>query len=418
MIPGLPPLVHLETVTSDGDSTVTLPASGNIADHANFPAGSKHVVALYNARMTSAGTDSYVLVRVNGDTGGNYDMQRVDGFGTSVAAYKETGIVGWSQIGAMTASDAATGIHTPGAIMVPHAFGTTGYLAMIGWSTNSSGPRIRFGAGAWENTAAMTSISFVASGNFEGAFSLYVVDESYLVSGGEEILTGTSAFTNRSVPAQDGDISIINYLRSSRSSTNDGIALDINTDTTESNYSNQHLYAYGSTAGAGVNLWDNNQVGGCNAANADGNHFSGALTSVSAFNASANDPHVLGLAGHISVSTADAWISMVSMKRDNVAAVTSVNISPTVSSTFLAGSGQWVYAVPKSLISRVTFTGTGTTASFDLTSLTIPAGTTHLRLNCYARSDRSAESAGIDIQFNGDTTNTNYNSSSSSRDRK
>ena len=409
MLPGLLPLVHLETVTADDADDVTVPASGTIAGHANFPAGSKHVVVMYHAQTTYSGTAGYALVQVNGDTGGNYDMQRLDGFGSSVAAYKETGIIGWSQIAMMGAGDSNP---SPGFLMVPNAFATTGYLAMIGASQGYV-ERSRFGAGTWENTAAMTSMTFVApaTGNgtgLTGTFSLYVVDESYLVTSGEEVLTGTSAFTNRSVPAQVGDISIVNYLRSSRSATNDGIALDINTDTTESNYSNQHLFAYNSTSGAGVNLWDNNQVGGCNASTADSNHFSGALTSISAFNYGDNDPHVLGLAGHVSVSTADAWISLVSMKRNNVEAVTSVNISPTVSSTFLAGSGQWVYAVPKSLISRTTLTGTATVVTFDLSSLTIPAGTTHLRVNCYARSDRSANSAGIDIQFNGDT-GSNYN---------
>ena len=76
MLPGLPPLVHLETVTASGATSVTVPASGNIADHANFPAGSKHVVVMYSARSGAAGTEDYALVRVNGDTGSNYDMQR------------------------------------------------------------------------------------------------------------------------------------------------------------------------------------------------------------------------------------------------------------------------------------------------------------------------------------------------------
>jgi hypothetical protein len=269
--------------------------------------------------------------------------------------------------------------------------------------------RSRFGAGVWRNTAAITSMNFSTSNGLTGTFSLYVVDESYLVSGGEEVLTGTSAFTNRSVPSQVGDISIINYMRSSRSSTNDGLALDINTDTTATNYSNQALQGYATTSAAAANQYDNNQIGGCSAATADSNYFSGALTSVSAFNYGDNDPHCLTLSGHVSVSAADGWCSLYSMKRDNVAAVTSVNVTPTVASTFLAGSGQWVYAVPKTLISRTTLTGTATVVTFDLSSLTIPGGTTHLRLNSYARSDRSANSAGINVQFNGDTTNTNYN---------
>ena len=406
MLPGLPPLVHLETVTASGATSVTVPASGNIADHANFPAGSKHVVVMYSARSGTAATEVAALVQVNGDTGSNYDMQRLDGAGTDVLAYKETGIVGWSQIAAMAGDGETAGIHTPGAIMIPNAFATTGYAAMINVVGNHT-LRSRFGAGTWRNTAAITSMTFTESGGLTGSYSLYVVDEEYLVTSGEEVLTGTSAFTNRSVPSQVGDISIINYLRSSRASSNDGTDIVLNNDTTAGNYTNQFLY--GAASGSASAQFGDHQIGGCSAANADSNYFSGQLTSVSAFNYGDNDPHILCLNGHVSVSAADGFCSIVSGKRNNVEAVTSVNIKPTNVSTFLAGSGQWVYAVPKSLISRTTLTGTATVVTFDLSSLTIPAGTTHLRLNSYARSDRSANSAGINVQFNGDTTNTNYN---------
>ena len=406
MLPGLPPLVHLETVTASGATSVTVPASGTIAGHAKFPAGSKHVVVMYSARSGKAAVEDSALITVNGDTGSNYDMQRLDGYGSSVAAYKETGIGGWSQIAAMAADNAAAGIHTPGAIMIPNAFATTGYAAMI----NVVGvytERARFGAGTWRSTAAITSMTFAESDGLTGSFSLYVVDEEYLVTSGEEILTGTSAFTNRDVPAQVGDISIINYLRSSSTaSNNDGIDIVLNDDETSGNYPGQLLMGIVSSSAANTAA---HQTGGCNCANSDSNYFSGALTSVSAFNYGDNDPHVLTLSGEVSVSAASGFVGIGSNKRNNVEAVTSVNIKPKTVSTFLAGSGQWVYAVPKTLIARTTLTGTATNASFDLTSLTIPAGTTHLRLNCYARSDRSAESAGIDVQFNEDSTNTNYN---------
>ena len=123
MLPGLLPLVHLETVTVDDADDLTVPASGTIAGHANFPAGSKHVVVMWHAKTTYAGDEGYALVQVNGDTGGNYDMQRLDGFGSSVAAFKETGIIGWSQIASMGAGDSHP---SPGFIMVPNAFAPTG----------------------------------------------------------------------------------------------------------------------------------------------------------------------------------------------------------------------------------------------------------------------------------------------------
>ena len=407
---GLPPLVHLERVTSSSSSSVTLPASGTIAGHAKFPAGARHVVVVWNACTNAGSTEDYALVRVNGDTGSNYDMQRTDAFGSSIAAFKEVGIVGWSQIASMGGGD-STNFKTPGGRLFPYAFNTSNFTSFVGMS-GTHNARVRIGTGVWENTAAITSVNFSSSNNFLGDFDLYVVDESYLVSSGEEILgSDTNDFTNRSVPSQVGDISIINYTRSTRGSTNDGLALDINADTTGSNYQTHMIYAYNTTQTQFVSTSasQGNQIGGTDAATADANHFGSSLTTVNAFDYGANDPQVNSLSGHLSVSTADAWIGTANMRRNNVAAVTSVNVSRTVAGNqWAAGSGQWVYAVPKILLERKELGSDTTSVTFTLSGYTIPANAHHLRLNCYMGTN-DASNQGVYLTLNSDTTDANYN---------
>jgi hypothetical protein len=408
---GLPPLVHLERVTSSSSSSVTLPASGTIAGHAKFPAGARHVVVVWNACTNAGSTEDYALVRVNGDTGSNYDMQRTDAFGTTIAAFKETGIVGWSQIASMGGGD-STNFKTPGWMLFPYAFNTANFTSFTGMS-GTHNARVRIGTGVWENTAALTSINFShGSNNFLGDFDLYVVDESYLVSSGEQILgSATNDFTNVSVPSQVGDISIINYTRSTRGSTNDGLALDINGDTTGSNYQTHMIYAYNTTQTQFVSTSasQGNQIGGTDAATADANHFGSSLTTVNAFNYGANDAQVNSLSGHLSVSTADAWIGTANMRRNNVAAVTSVNASRTVAGNgWAAGSGQWVYAVPKILLERKELASDTTSVTFTLSGYSIPANAHHLRLNCYMGTN-DGSNQGVDLTLNSDTTAANYN---------
>ena len=415
MIPGLPPLVHLETVTAGGSTTsMTLPASGTIAGHDNFPAGSVHVVCIWSARATTSGTgDIGMNINVNGDTGNKYDMQRMDGTNTSstVAGYSENDIATWSQMGCISGAGQNSGFFSPGAILMPHAFGTDNFGTMIGVA-GIGGQRNRMGVGQWQDTAAITSVTFTSSSDnlaSGSTFSLYVVDEAYKV-GTQEILTGNSAFTNRTgVPSQEGDICIIGYLRSTRAdANNDGVALDINGDTTHTNYENHMTYSYNTTSVTAQNVWDRNQIGGGSGNHADTNRFSPLLATVNAFNPADNDPHVMCLSGHRSVDTADAWVSMISMRRNNAEAVASVNLSPTVASTWLAGSGQWVYAVPKVLVSRYEVEDSvDASYTFSLSGLTIPDAATDLRLNIYASKD-AASACDINVVLNGDTTDANY----------
>ena len=423
MLPGLPPLVHLETKTLDSDtSAVTLPASGTIAGHANFPADSRHVVCIWSSRSTTATTsDQGTNITVNGDTGAKYDLQRLDGASDSAtpAAFWESGTTSWSNLAAHTGDSQDAEFFSPTSLLIPHAFGTDNFTAAI--SVNGIGDqRVRMGMGQWEDTAAITSVTITpSSDNWKAGskFSLYVVDEEYLVSSGEQIIAeSAAAFNDVSVPSQNGDISIISYLRSSNTGANEALMIDLNADATNSNYRRQYMYgAGGSGGGAAAVSTSDRQIGGTVAKGADTNHFSPALISVSAFNSGDNDPHVLSLGGNRSVSALDGIVIAGSVSRNNVAAVTSVNLTANTSpSTWEIGSGMWVYAVPKSTISRTELSSAADSHTFDLTSLTIPANTHSLRVHVYARSDRdegghgTTPSDGVEFYLNGDTTGSNY----------
>ena len=79
----------------------------------------------------------------------------------------------------------STNFKTPGWMLFPYAFNTSNFTSFTGMS-GTHNARVRIGTGVWENTAALTSVNFShGSEDFIGDFDLYVVDESYLVSGGE-----------------------------------------------------------------------------------------------------------------------------------------------------------------------------------------------------------------------------------------
>ena len=416
MIPGLPPLVLLETVTLGSDaSSVTLPASGTIAGHANFPAGSKHVVCIWQGRSTTATTgDQGTNINVNGDTGaGKYDLQRLDGVNTSgtLLAYWESGTT-WSNLAAHTGDNQDAGFFSPGSLIIPHAFGTDNFTGVV--AANGIGEqRVRFGMGQWEDTAAITSVLFTpSSDNWKAgsSFSLYVVDESYLVSSGEQIISGSAAaFNDVDVPSQVGDISIVSYLRSSYAATADNIMLDVNADAAQDYYARQLLYGLdGGTAQASQAVYGR-QIGGANGNNADGNHFAPGLTSLSAFDDGNYDCHVLHLGGHRSVTAAGGLAMLSSLNRTHgTKAITKVNLTPANSSTWEIGSGMWVYAVPKTLLQRQVVSGSAAAdITFTLSGLTIPSTTTDLRLHIYAQKNASS-AVDIDLELNSDSTAANY----------
>jgi hypothetical protein len=66
------------------------------------------------------------------------------------------------------------------------------------------------------------------------------------------------------------------------------------------------------------------------------------------------------------------------------------------------------YSIPKLLLERKTIETDTASVTFTLSGLSIPAHITDLRLSYYARTDVDAAAEGLDLQFNGDTTATNY----------
>ena len=244
MIPGLPPLKVIETQTlGSSAASVTLPASGTIADL--MPSGSRHVVVLINGITTSG--QQNLNVRFNGDSGNNYNTQGLDGAGSSASAFRQDA----QAQTIITVMGADSNEFGGGMLLIPHAFGTSNHKATLGFGGNVENI-VRTTAGRWANTAAITSVTILLGGNSLDAgtvIKLCVVDEDYLyhATDGEVILGSDGTFTFDSLPDAAGDISVIGYMRSDRSATDDNVLVELNADTTATNYHMQRLLGLGSS---------------------------------------------------------------------------------------------------------------------------------------------------------------------------
>jgi hypothetical protein len=116
---------------------------------------------------TSAST-SNLTMQFNGDTASNYSVTRLYGTGTAAGSDRQS-----TQTGMNLGYVLGTGI-TNDIYQVFNYANTTTYKTAIGRS-NNTGDSAQAGVGLWRSTAAITSITIVASGNFSSAstFTLY-----------------------------------------------------------------------------------------------------------------------------------------------------------------------------------------------------------------------------------------------------
>ena len=229
MIPGLPPLKVLETITLGSDAaTQRIPASGTIADLA--PAGSRHLVVMANGLGAARTTHR---CQFNGDTDDNYVGQRMYGSGTSAVAGSFTDVNGILFGDMPTATDTASG----GVLLVPHYANTSGHKTALSMGGENE-LNVFVTDGRWENVAAITYATVMTgdgSNMIAGTvITLAVVDEANVIA--ESILTSDGTFTFASIPSSDPNLTAIGYLRSDHSATNESFIHEINDDTTDANY--------------------------------------------------------------------------------------------------------------------------------------------------------------------------------------
>ena len=417
MMPGLPPLWVVETQTlSAASDTIRLPASGDIGDALGWPTGFTplHLVVLLWARSDEAAdTQRGVSVQYNGDTGSNYQYQRFDA--DSVPADTAAALTGQSGIANMlVVGDSSDSGFNPSSMLVPRAFVTTGFKTSSDLGSANE-DRQRVGAGRWDSTAAITDLLLTCAGSGEfkaGTIAtLAVVDENFLEAS-HVISSTTTTLTATGISAGE-NLSVIGYVRTDRASNeNDGLDLGFNADTTDANYSRVYARGYNGGSVSMAQTTGDRQVSGCSAADADASSFGVLNALVVQHSLTDDDAHVVyngATFDDIAAGVSSAWFG--AMQWENTAAITSVQLNSGTGNDFVSGSGLWVYANPRTELDRVELTGDSSRISFDLSSLTtaIPDNATDLMVTLMLRTDRVAHSAGVHIEFNGDTTASNYN---------
>ena len=415
---GLPTTTIAKTELTSNSASVTL----NIDTSAlSFSGGTnstpRHLIIRINARHNSTNDD--VLLRFNGDTGNNYNWGSIEGTGTTEAYNASSSTYDQSSMKLCEIDDASNQFNV-GEWLVPDAFSTRGHSTVIGVGGVDNTYGVHVTGGRWANTAALTSVTFMASGGTgfaaDSYFELAVVDESYSVYQG--INTGAGSFDDTTVATaggtnDTGDLVIIGSLKHA-AATVEELSVALNNDNTESNYWRQRLNGHQAEIAAYANAVDlmGHTAGG------DGNHaeaFYGfaAIIPQYSYTTTNGDRQVLGIAGgHSSDNSAGdgnaSQIALTSLRWNNTAAVDQVTVSGRNSANFVADSMLSIYEVPKGLITRWVVTGDTGSISFD-----VGDSYDHLELTGYIRTDGGSASDDLIVSLtphggSSDTTNGNY----------
>jgi hypothetical protein len=166
------------TQSTSYESIATVTPSGTSVTFSSIPQTYKHLQVRLISRTTrnDASVDG-IYLRMNGDTAGNYSNHFLQGNGSSASAVAGANVT--VIVGAYNGADAQTGANIFSASVwdILDYTNTNKYKttrSLFGYDDNSAGT-ITLGSGNWRNTAAVTSLTFLAEGNFvaNSHFALY-----------------------------------------------------------------------------------------------------------------------------------------------------------------------------------------------------------------------------------------------------
>ena len=400
---GVPTVTIARTELGSGEEAISVTLTVDTSTLSFTP---RHLVVRINGQHD--GQDDGAYLRLNGDTGSNYNWQNINGTGTTETAQRvsdnDGGINLWK-------TDDEASVFGGGEWLLPDALSTRTHKNVIGTGGQGETYGVWSIFGRWASTAAITSVTCKVSDGTAGwaegsTFELCVVDESYAISGAEDILTGSqSSFSQGSITAGTGNLVCIGNLRSDRASnTADGLKLHYNSDTTSGNYYMQRMYGAGTDETASA---ANEDVGiTTTAATADANSFSAFLYTIPNYSDGSNDRNALAFsAQHASSSVSHNMYHQRSW--NNTAGITAISLVPELGSNFVANSMFSLYLIPgdsDDLIERIELGSDTATIRFD----SIPDTYDHLEITAYLRLDRSSTSHGCELYVNDDTTEANH----------
>ena len=406
---GIPTHLLAKVTVTETTSVVTLSVNPIVIAALSFTP--RHLLVRVNGFATSA---AEVALRFNGDSGSNYHRQMVRGQSTTAASGQFLAETSY-KFGSF-----GTSLTTPsgGEALIADALSTRGLknaVALTGYQ--GEGEVVSF-QGRWDNTAAITSVTIINTGSGDfgagSTFELCVVDESFNVDqdgDGEEILTGTGAFSYVTIPDSDGDLVHIANIRSGRDNAGDNLILFFNSDETATNYDAQFMVGNGSTFEA---YHRDDAVIGYSPGNQSQAGCFGITVAVTQNYANAsNDKNTEVLTGFIrsaddSAASSNSVLTPLSRRWGSTAAITSSQFESQQTDQSLVGSMVSTYVVPQNLIERQEITGS-TSDPTVVTFSDIPQTYDHLELLIYARTDRDSQPLDyVYMEFNDDTTSANY----------
>jgi hypothetical protein len=129
----------------------------------SIPATYKHLLIVGVGLQTSGANDGDLFVRVNGDSGNNYTLERITVSGSTLSGYGTGSISGISNLGAMARTADGATLLGQVAVYIYNYSSSADYKTIVtsGGSMNNSTNSWVASRGMWRNTAAVTSVSLV-----------------------------------------------------------------------------------------------------------------------------------------------------------------------------------------------------------------------------------------------------------------
>ena len=417
---GIPTVTIVKESVETGTSTVATDSDGLLnsatnsitmtVDTSMLDFTPRHLLVRCNIKHSSA-DDGYYM-KLNGDSGSNYNNQNLQATGSTQTAARNTN--NSSGVGLWKGDDEAYEF-SGGEFLIVDAFNTTTHKNVIGWGGVDHDHGMWLKYCRWADTSAVTSVAISTSeGNTMAAdsyFELNVVDEAFNID--EEILTGSSSsFDVSSITQGNGWLVSIGNLRSDRAS-NDSDSLEMHygtgggsADTTATNYERQRAYGTGTTTA--TNNSNDDGFAKAPAATATANGFGAFVHFIPNYSDGSNYRTALNLSGfHADSDKSDIYMEARTWR--NGGGIDSFTLKPEVGSNFIAGSMLSTYLIPDSdgantIIDRQELTGTQNPISFT----SIPTTYQHFEVISYTRLDRSSTSHFGTIGFNGETEGNQY----------
>ena len=388
MIVGLPPLKELlryEVTTPVASYTFT--AADIAAKLAALPFTPRHLVFDANARSDNGGVRDDLKLQLSGDAGNSYNIQYIFGLGGARGTAREDNQTSAGYL-AITADGAAANTFGGGQVLFTDALSTRTDKAWLGqWGAIET--MVGAGTGRRNNPADITSVTVLtrlAADFMAGTvFRLSVVDERYLVAGGEQILTADGTFSFPNLPQVPGYLSFIGNLRTAEAASISAIRMTVNGDAVNANYGRQILFGVNGGPPASATAAD--RLIGITAGAAAGADIFGPFVACMTQSALPdNYPHTLSLSGVHDVGVNGAVEHLGTSRKNQEGVHTVVFDGWAAGDDFLTNSAMWAYFTPKRLLERVTLEAAAASITFDNGGAGLSQGYHDLGVGLYGRT--------------------------------